>query len=186
MSGNVAAGMVFLVNTLGGLYIMTFLLRFILQLRRADFYNPLSQFVVKVTNPLLKPLRRIVPGWQGLDIATLLIVYLLSALLIFLLAWMSRGVLLPVEWVAWYGLLKVIIITINLYFLTLILQVILSWVSQGGYNPIAGALFSINEPLLRPFRKLLPPIGGFDLSPLFAIILLQFLRYLIPLPGGLA
>lgn len=185
MSGNFGSAFAFLVNTLVGLYVMTILLRFVLQWRRADFYNPLSQFVVVVTNPLLKPLRRVIPGWRGLDIAALVLAYVISVLLVLSLGLIARGVTLPVEWLLYYALLKLAVIFLQLFFFTILIQVILSWVSPGGYNPVALALFSVNEPLLRPFRRILPPIGGLDLSPLFALILLQFLTYLIPLPPGL-
>jgi len=180
MSGNFSGAFVFLVNTLLSLYAMAVLLRFLLQLVRADFYNPLSQFVVKATNPLLRPLRRVVPGAMGMDIAALLLFYLVALITVALLA-LIAGAALPAIYLLWFALLKCLVIAIQLYFFTILIQVILSWVSQG-WNPIAAALFSINEPLLRPFRRLLPSMGGFDLSPLFAIILLQFVSYLIPLP----
>src|SRR5690606_37428076 len=180
MNGNFSGALIFLVNTLLGLYAMTILLRFLLQLVRADFYNPLSQFVVKVTNPLLRPLRRIIPGAMGLDLAALLLFYLVALITVALLA-LIAGATLPAAYLLWFALLKCIVIAIQLFFFTILIQVILSWVAQG-WHPVAGALHAVNEPLLRPFRRLLPPLGGFDLSPLFAIILLQFLSFLIPLP----
>lgn len=180
MNGNFSGALIFLVNTLLGLYAMTILLRFLLQLVRADFYNPLSQFVVKITNPLLRPLRRIIPGAMGLDLAALLLFYLVALITVALLA-LIAGATLPAAYLLWFALLKCIVIAIQLFFFTILIQVILSWVAQG-WHPVAGALHAVNEPLLRPFRRLLPPLGGFDLSPLFAIILLQFLSFLIPLP----
>lgn len=185
MSGNFGSAFAFLADTLVGLYVMAVLLRFVLQWRRADFYNPLSQFVVVVTNPLLKPLRRVIPGWRGLDIAALVLAYLISLLLILSLGLILHGAVIPAPWLLYYGLLKLLVLFLQLYFFTIIIQALLSWVSPGGYNPVAMVLFSVNEPLLRPFRRILPPMGGFDLSPLFALILLQFLIHLIPLPLGL-
>ena len=144
--------------------------------------NPLSQFTVKVTSPLLKPLRRVIPGFRGIDIASLVLAYAFSLLTILVILAIA-GAGINAAMLFWFGLLKLLLVTLQMYFLTLILQVILSWVSSGGQHPLMGPLWSINEPLLRPFRKLVPPLGGFDLSPLFAFILLQFLSYLVPLPG---
>lgn len=181
MTGNVSGALIFLVNTLLSLYAMVVLLRFILQMVRADFYNPLSQFVVRATNPLLRPLRKIIPGAWGIDFASLLLFYLVALVTVAALIALA-GRQPPLLWVFYYGLLKCLVLTIHLYFFTIIVQVIMSWVSQG-WNPVTALLYTINEPLLRPFRRILPSMGGLDLSPLFALILLQFVNYLIPLPG---
>ncbi|HEX7048067.1 MAG TPA: YggT family protein [Gammaproteobacteria bacterium] len=180
MSGNFASAILFLVNTLLGLYGMVVLLRFLLQLVRADFYNPLSQFVVKATNPLLRPLRRAIPGAFGIDFAALLLFYLVALITIALLAAIA-GVSLPVLWLLGYAVLKCVLLVLQLYFLTILVQAILSWV-RPGWSPVSAVLHAINAPLLRPFQKIIPPLGGIDLSPLFAIILLQFLTFLVPLP----
>ena len=178
---NVPGALIFLVNTLLSLYGMVVLLRFVLQLVRADFYNPLSQFVVKATNPLLKPLRRIIPGFRGIDVAALLLAYAVAVVTVFALVAIA-GAQLAVPMLLVYAALKSVVWLIQLYFFTILVQVILSWVSQG-WNPVAAVLYSVNGPLLRPFQRLLPPLGGIDLSPLFAIILLQFVSHLIPLPA---
>lgn len=181
MTGNFSTALIFLVNTLLSLYAMVVLLRFILQMVRADFYNPLSQFVVRATNPLLRPLRKVVPGAWGIDFASLLLFYLVALITVAALIALA-GRQPPLLWVFYYGFLKCLVLTIHLYFFTIIVQVIMSWVSQG-WNPVSALLYTINEPLLRPFRRILPSLGGLDLSPLFALILLQFINYLIPLPG---
>lgn len=180
MNGNVTAAVLFLVNTLLSLYAMVVLLRFILQLVRADFYNPLSQFVVRATNPLLRPLRRIIPGAWGIDFAALLLTYLVALITVALLAMIAGASPANIALLG-YALLKCVLLVIHLYFFTILVQVILSWVSPG-WSPVAGMLYTLNEPLLRPFRKILPSLGGIDLSPLFAIILLQFVSFLVPLP----
>lgn len=181
MSGNVSAAVLFLVNTLVSLYAMVVLLRFLLQLVRADFYNPLSQFVVRATNPLLRPLRRVIPGAWGIDFAALLLYYVVALVTVaVLLAIAGHGI--PLLGIFFYAALKCIVLLIHLYFFTILVQVILSWVSPG-WSPVASMLHTLNEPLLRPFRKIIPSLGGLDLSPLFAIILLQFVNFLIPLPG---
>lgn len=181
MSGNFSSALLFLVNTLLSLYAMVILLRFVLQLVRADFYNPLSQFTVKATNPLLRPLRRIIPGAGGIDIAALVLAFLVALVTVALLAAIA-GVSVPPLMLVIYALMKTVVLFIRLYFFTIIVQVILSWVSAG-WSPVAGVLYAVNAPLLRPFQRLMPPLGGIDLSPLFAIILLQFVGFLVPLPG---
>lgn len=181
MSGNFSAATLFLVNTLLSLYGMVVLLRFLLQLVRADFYNPLSQFVVRATNPLLKPLRRIVPGAWGIDFASLLLLYLIALATVALLAAIADATVAP-PLLLGYAALKCVVLLIHLYFFTILIEVILSWVNPG-WSPVANMLHRLNEPLLGPFRKILPSLGGIDLSPLFAIILLQFISFLIPLPG---
>ncbi|HEX6929899.1 MAG TPA: YggT family protein [Gammaproteobacteria bacterium] len=180
MSGNVSSAVLFLVNTLFGLYAMVVLLRFLLQMVRADFYNPLSQFVVKATNPLLRPLRRVIPGAFGIDFAALLLFYLVALVTVALLAAIA-GISLPVLWLLGYAVLKCVLLLLHLFFFTILVQVILSWVSPG-WSPVGAVLYAVNAPLLRPFQKIIPPLGGLDLSPLFAIILLQFLSFLVPLP----
>lgn len=176
--GGAQSALIFLVDTLLSLFAMAIWLRFLLQLVRADFYNPLSQFVVRATNPLLKPLRRLIPGIGGVDVAALVLVYAFAVFTVFVLLLLA-GASLPIAWVLVAALLKGITWLINLYFFTILVQVILSWVAQGGYHPIAGVLYSINAPLLRPFRRILPPMGGFDLSPLFALLLLQAANILV-------
>lgn len=181
MTANVSGALIFLVNTLLSLYAMAVLLRFILQMVRADFYNPLSQFVVRATNPLLRPLRKVIPGAWGIDFASLLLFYLVALVTVAALMALAGAQPPPLS-VFYYGFLKCLVLTIHLYFFTVIVQVIMSWVSQG-WNPVSAMLYTINAPLLRPFRRILPSLGGLDLSPLFALILLQFVNYLIPLPG---
>lgn len=181
MSGNLPGALIFLVDTLLSLYGMVILLRFVLQLVRADFYNPLSQFVVKATNPLLKPLRRVIPGAWGIDFAAIVLAYIVAiATVLALLGIAGAGV--PGAMLLIWAALKCLVWLLQLYFFTILVQAIMSWVSQG-WNPVAGVLHTVNAPLLRPFQRLLPPLGGIDLSPLLAIILLQFLTYLVPLPG---
>ncbi|MDP3847073.1 MAG: YggT family protein [Pseudomonas sp.] len=169
----------YVLQTLGSLYLMIVLLRFILQLVRADFYNPLSQFAVRATQPLLKPLRRIIPSIAGLDIASLvlaLLVQLVLMALTMLLAYGTTGS--PIQLLIW-SLIGITALFINIFFYALIISVILSWVAQGSHNPAALLVNQLCEPLLMPFRKLLPNMGGLDLSPIFAFIAIKLLDMLV-------
>lgn len=173
----------FLVSTLFTLYILVILLRFLLQLTRADFYNPLSQFVVKVTSPVLRPLRRLIPGWRGIDVASLvamLVLELLSVWLVVLLRGHSAGpgALLLI------AIAQLVDLVFSVYIWGILIQAVLSWVNPGVYNPVTSVLYSLTEPLLRPVRRHLPPLGGLDLSPLVVILGLQVLRmFIMPLFG---
>ena len=167
----------FLITTVFDLYIMVVLLRIWLQAARADFYNPFSQFVVKATHPIVGPLRRILPPMGTLDTATLVLALLVAMLKLTVLALLSNGVIsIP-------GLLigSVLILLkeiFSLMFWVLILRAILSWVSQGN-NPIEMVMQQLTEPFLAPIRRILPPLGGLDLSVLVAIIALQFIQILL-------
>ena len=155
------------------------MLRILLQAVRADFRNPISQFVVKVTDPLVLPIRRFVPPIGPVDTATLLIALALQALL--------TGVLLNVACttgpnplqLAGLSVIRLARLTLNIYFFLIIAQVIISWVAAGQYNPMFALLSQVVEPALRPIRRLIPPIAGVDLSPLFAIIAIQVFLLLL-------
>ncbi|WP_061240221.1 YggT family protein [Ectopseudomonas composti] len=184
MSGLIEA-LIYIIQTLGSLYLLIVLLRFILQLVRADFYNPLSQFIVKATQPLLTPLRRIIPSFAGLDIASLILAILVQLLLMIvtltLMGYNVGGFILQL--LVW-SLIGVTSLFLKVFFFALIISVILSWVAPGSYNPGAQLVNQICEPLLAPFRKLLPNLGGLDISPIFAFIAINLAdRFII---GGLA
>lgn len=167
----------FLISTLFNLYLMVVLLRLWLQLVRADFYNPLSQFVVKATHPLVAPMRRIIPSMGRLDTATLLLAVIVAGLKMVTLSLMFGGNLNPIALVI-VSVMDVVKETLSLMFWVLLLRAILSWVSQG-QTAIDYVLHQLTEPFLAPIRKVIPPIGGLDLSVLVAIIALQFLQLLI-------
>lgn len=171
----------FLIRTLGDLYVMTFVLRFLLQWVRADFYNPLAQFVVRATNPLVVPARRLIPAAGGVDLPTLIVMVLLEAALIWTMFALVSVTVAPVAFVL-YVVLRLISTTLYLYMLSIFLYVILSWIAPGGYHPVGRMLADLNEPLLWPLRRILPPIGGLDLAPMLAIILIIAARMALPLP----
>ena len=184
MSGLVEA-LIYIIQTLGSLYLLIVLLRFILQLVRADFYNPLSQFTVKATQPLLKPLRRLIPSIAGLDTASLVLAVLVQLLLMVVtLSLMGFNPISVIPQLLVWSLIGVTSLFFKVFFFALIVSVILSWVAPGSHNPGAQLVNQLCEPLLAPFRKLLPNLGGLDLSPIFAFIALNLMdRFVI---GNLA
>jgi YggT family protein len=179
---NLTVALAFLINTLFGLYMGAVLLRLLLARVRADFSNPLAQLTVKATNPVLWPLRRAIPPVGGVDLASFVLLAALAAANLALdLALLGRGV--DALTLAWWTLLRLATVVVGTYTVTILLEALMSWTGQGGYNPVARALGTVNAPVLKPFRRLIPPMGGFDLAPLFALIALQVLAILIPLDG---
>jgi YggT family protein len=180
-----SAPLIFIAETLFELYVLCFILRLILQMTRADFHNPLSQFIVRITNPLLVPLRRIVPGLRGFDLATLIVVLGLELAATAALVPLKTGVSPGLVTLLYFAGLRTIVTVIRLYLFAILIYAILSFVSPGTYNPLSSVLASICEPVLRPVRRLIPPVGGLDLSPLFVLIGLQALLLAIPAPAVL-
>lgn len=172
--------LIYVIQTLGQLYLLVALLRFILQLVRADFYNPLCQFSVKVTQPLLAPLRRLIPSVAGIDLAGLVLVLLLQLILmavLLLLAGVDVLQFFP-SMLVW-ALIAIGGLFLKIFFFALIISVILSWVAPGSANPGAQLVNQICEPLLAPIRNILPNLGGLDLSPIFAFIAINLLERLV-------
>ena len=170
---------IYVLQTLGSLYLMLILLRFVLQLVRANFYNPLSQFIVKATQPLLKPLRRIIPSIFGLDMSSLVLAIIvqmiLMALTLLLIAGTAGDPLLLLLW----SIISVTALFLKIFFFALIASVILSWVAPGSHNPGAELVNQICEPALAPFRRIVPNLGGLDISPILAFLVLKLLDMLV-------
>lgn len=171
----------FIIRTLVDLYIITFVLRLILQWVRADFGNPMTQFVLKITNPLVMPLRRMVPPVRGLDTATLLVVLLLELVVTLGLVKLTCVGNPDVFQLLSLTILRLAYLILRIYLFVILIYVLLSWISPGGYHPVANLLSAVAEPVLRPFRNLIPLIGGIDLSPLFALIAIQALTMVLPI-----
>lgn len=176
------AALTYLLDTLAGLLSGVFLLRFLMQLNRVSFANPLGSFVVTATNWAVKPLRRVLPGVFGLDLASVLPAYLVQCGLLAALLALRAGPLLPdgatlALLVLWQGLIALVRVAIWVFIAALFLQAVLSWVNP--WSPLAAPVGQFTRPVLAPIRRFLPPIGGLDLSPLLAIVLLQALLLLL-------
>jgi YggT family protein len=170
---------VYVLQTLGSLYLLIVLLRFVLQLVRANFYNPLCQFAVKATQPLLKPLRRIIPSMFGLDMSSLVLAILVQLALMALTLLLTYGTTgNPLQLLIW-SLIGVTALFLKIFFFALIISVILSWVAPGSHNPGAELVNQICEPALAPFRKILPNLGGLDISPILAFMVLKLIDMLV-------
>ncbi|MBJ6135945.1 YggT family protein [Marinobacter litoralis] len=158
-------------------YMSVVLLRFLLQLARADFYNPISQFVVKATNPPLRPLRRIIPGWGGIDGAALVLAVLIQSITFFLMLLIyNAGVpaLNPLTLLVW-GTLNVLSLIVKIYFWSVIAVVVVSWIAPQSGHPAIQLVAQITEPVMRPVRNIMPSMGGLDLSPIIVFLILNVL-----------
>jgi YggT family protein len=170
--------LVFLIKTLFGLYITVVLIRFLLQWLRVDFYNPVSQFVVKITSPVLNPLRRLIPGYGGIDVASLVLAWLLQAVELALLALVLGLGRNPLGALGW-AIPELIGLLISIFLFAVLIRVILSWVNPDPYNPAIAVLGRLTDPILVPAQRALPPIGGIDLSPMLVIMGLVLLEMLL-------
>ena len=191
-SGYLLSPLMLIINTLFDLYILLVLLRFLFQMLRADFYNPVSQFIVRLTTPPLKILRRVIPSVGGQDAASIVLCLLLIYAKFLLMRALSipavhiGGVMAPLS-VSYGGLLifsiaDLIALLLTVFLVAIIIKVILSWVNPGHYNPVIGLVDRLAEPVLRPIRKIIPNMGGLDLSPLFATLLVLVAKMLIVPP----
>jgi YggT family protein len=167
------------VNTLSGLFLFVVVLRFLLQAVKADFYNPLSQFIVKASNPLLLPIRKIVPGLGGYDIASLVLAILVQLVAISLTLSVLGVWPLPIFNIAIWSVLGTAGIFLDLYFWGLLIIIIISWIAPNNPNPAIDLLKQIIEPVMKPIRKVMPDMGGLDLSPIIVILILRVAETLL-------
>jgi YggT family protein len=173
------AALLYLIDTLLSLVQLAFLLRLLLQWSRADFRNPLSRAIVQLTNPALAPLRRLIPAIGRLDTASVLVVVALALLRVSMGTLLS-GVGVPPLWLwAELATLQLLRMVLWTYFFAIFLYATLSLIAPGTYSPAQALLTSLCEPVLRPFRRLIPPLANLDLSPLWAGILIQALLILV-------
>ncbi len=169
---------IFLIDTVFSVYIAIMLLRFILQQVGADFYNPISQFIVKATQPLVVTARRVIPSIGKIDSATLALVFILIIIKLVLLFSLG-GLSLNAIQLLIRGLYDLTSLTFDVFIVALFVQAILSWVNPDPYHPVSALLRSLTSPVLRPVKKYVPPISGIDLSTLVALIGLMFIKRLV-------
>lgn len=172
MSGTSLTALLFLISTIFDLYIFVLIIRLILAWVGTDYTYPLTSLVVKLTGPIIRPLRKILPDIAGIELATIVVILLLEFIKFFIIVLLSFGfpnllgilILAPVDFIK---------STLEIFFYAILLQAIVSWVQPSA--PIALVLNKITYPVLRPFQRLIPPVAGFDLSPIPALIILQLI-----------
>ena len=175
---------IYIIRTLGSMYVMLVMLRFLFQMVRADFYNPISQFVTKATNPLLMPLRKVIPGFFGVDLAALVLALAVQWGVIQLILLIGgRGFINPMYTLSWSAI-SLLSTVLTLYFWSLIISIIVSWVAPFSQHPALILIRQLIAPVMAPFQKLIPPLGGIDITPIFAFMVLHILnQYLVPALG---
>ena len=173
---------VFLIQVIFGLYILAVLLRFLLATVRADFHNPLSQFIVKITNPPLIPLRRVIPSYMRIDWATIVLLFTVQLLEIVLTTLVVAGGIPAPMGLLVLTIAELLKTLIYVYIFVIIIQVAISWINPQAYNPLTVIMYQLTEPVMRPARRMIPPAGGFDWSPLVVLIGLNLLIILLVSP----
>ena len=175
---NPSGALIYLISTITDLYVTAILLRLLLQWVRADFYNPLSQFLVKATNPVLVPARRLIPSIGKLDTASVVVMLILELAQLAIISQLAPTEF-GMQFLLLFAVRKLLFTLLMTYFVLVIARVIVSWVANQSRHPLIPLIYQLTEPVLRPFSKLVPPLGGVDLSPLFALIALRFLLLLL-------
>ena len=172
---------IYIISTLGTLYVSLVLLRFLAQLVRADYYNPLSKALVKYTNPLLVPLRKIIPGFLGIDWAALVLALILQTILFQIILVIAGYGIVNIGLLFLWAAVALLGLLVTFYYWGTIILIIASWIAPNSYNPALRLLHQIIDPVMAPFRKILPPLGVLDLSPIIFFMVLHIIRaYVLP------
>ena len=180
--GYFAQAIIFLVKLFFDFYIIALILRYLLTKVRVDSLNPLSALIIKVTNPILKPLRRTIPGYFGIDWASIISLFLVQAIEIILVALIITGGIPAFSGLTMLTIAYLLRTILYIYLFIIIIQVIISWINPNVYNPITTIMYQISEPILKPIRQFIPSSGGLDFSPLVALIIINLLMILIISP----
>lgn len=155
-------------------------LRFLLQLMRADFYNPISQSIVKITDPILKPLRMLMPGYKNIDIAALLAMILVMALLHVAQRAIGGGYAGSLWQITLFGLFETLMLLLQIIYWSILIGIVASFVAPGNGHPALMLVHELTEPLMAPFRKMLPAMGGLDFSPILVFLLIGVVERILP------
>jgi len=180
MGSSISQVLLLIINTLGGLYIFAVVLRFLLQAARADFYNPVSQSIVKLTSPLITPLRKMIPGYRGFDFASLILALLLNIVAtgLMLLVTGNLGVVDTSTIVAWSAV-GLIAFILKIYKYGLLISIIASWIAPYSGNPVLLLIHQLLEPIMKKVHRVIPPMGGLDFSPIFVFLGIQVVETLL-------
>ncbi len=170
-------------STLTGIYLLAVLLRFLLQVAKADFYNPISQAVVKITDPMVRILRTFIPGYRGIDFSTLVLAFLVEAVAICVLILLYGGAIPGAGYIITWAFVGVVLFIITIYYYAILGSIIMSFVMMFSGNtnphPLLRLVWQLTEPVMAPVRRIIPPMGGLDFSPIFIFIAIQIIQNFI-------
>ncbi len=170
-------------NALGGLYLLAVLLRFLLQVARADFYNPVSQAVVRITDPMVRMFRSFIPGYRGIDFSSLILALVVEGVGICVLILLYGGSIPSIGFIVTWAFVGVVYFVVIIYYYAIIASIIMSFVMlfSGNMNPhpLLRLIWQLTEPVMAPVRKVLPPMGGLDFSPIFIFIAIGLIQNLL-------
>lgn len=170
---------IYLIQAVANFYLLLVLLRFLLQICKANFYNPISQFVVKATAVPMTPLQKIFPAFNNINSACIVLAIIVQLAAILGSALVYNGTLVPIATLLTWALLGIATLLLNIYFYGLLIAIVLSWIAPQNHHPAIALLWQLIEPVMAPFRKLIPSLGGIDLSPILVFMLLNVLRIFI-------
>ena len=186
MTANFANASVFLVQTFFGLYLILVLVRFLMQVSRADYYNPICQVVVKLTDPAIKPFNKVLPRILGIDFATLIVALLIQVVAISLVMLLTGNLIFHPTYIGW-ALVGLASMILDIYFFALIAMVIGSWIAPYSDHPAMSLIIQLTDPICAPARKLLPPMGGLDFSIILVFVVITLIdTFLVIQPLAIA
>jgi len=170
-------------STLTGIYLLAVLLRFLLQVAKADFYNPVSQSVIKITDPMVRILRTFIPGYRGIDFSSLVLAFAVQATAICVLIILYGGSIPGVGYIITWAFVGVVLFIINIYYYAILASIIMSFVmmfsGSTSPHPLLLLVWQLTEPIMAPVRKIIPSMGGLDFSPIFIFIAIQIIQNFI-------
>jgi YggT family protein len=170
-------------STVTGIYLLAVLLRFLLQVAKADFYNPVSQAVIKITDPMVRILRTVIPGYKGIDFSSLVLAFVVETVAICVLIILYGGTIPGVGFIITWAFVGVVLFVVNIYYYAILASIIMSFVMMfsGSTNPhpLLLLVWQLTEPVMAPVRKVIPSMGGLDFSPIFIFIAIQIIQNFI-------
>ena len=181
--GQVGSALAQIFNTIAGLYLLFVVARFLLQLAKADFYNPISQAVFRATDPVVRIFRSFIPGYRGIDFSSLILAFIVQFIAISVTILLYGGTIPSVGFIITWSFIGVLNFIILFYYYALIASIVMSFVMMfsGNMNPhpILLLVWQITEPIMAPFRRVIPPMGGLDFSPIFIFLIIGLIRNFI-------
>ena len=179
MSGSLIQALIFVIDVFAGLYLLLLLLRFLIPWLRIDFRDPLAQGILKLTSPVVIPVRRFLPAIGRVDTATIVVAFVIQYLVVMIIFLLVGAPVVSALAIAVESVFRLLGLIVNIFMFGILLSIILSWIAPNSHNPAVGIVRAIADPVLRPFRRVIPPMGGFDISPIFALVALGVVRILL-------